>query len=80
MGTTTFTWNARNQLSGVAGPGVTGSFQYDALGRREVKTVGGARTEFLFDGVNPVQESSGATVTANTLTGLGVDEYFTRAD
>jgi RHS repeat-associated protein len=32
------------------------------------------------DGVNPVQETSGATVLANILTGLGIDELFTRTD
>jgi RHS repeat-associated protein len=32
------------------------------------------------DGVNPVQETSGATVLANMLTGLGVDEFFTRTE
>lgn len=37
-------------------------------------------TEFLFDGVNPVQETSGATVLANMLTGLGRDDFFTRTD
>ena len=40
----------------------------------------GARTDFLYDGVNPVQELSGTSVTANMLSGLGVDEYFTRTD
>jgi RHS repeat-associated protein len=35
---------------------------------------------FLYDGVNAVQELSGSTVTANLLTGLGVDEIFTRTD
>jgi RHS repeat-associated protein len=34
----------------------------------------------LYDGVNPVQETSGATVLANVLTGLGVDEFFARND
>jgi len=32
------------------------------------------------DGVNPVQETSGATVVANILGGLGIDEVFTRTD
>ena len=31
-------------------------------------------------GLNPVQEKNGATVTANLLTGLGIDEFFTRTD
>jgi hypothetical protein len=65
-------WNARNQLVGVAGS----SFQYDALGGRVGKSVGGTSTSFLFDGANSIQENSGA---ANLLTG-GVDEVFQRAD
>lgn len=44
-----------------------------------------SRPEFQYayrinDGVNPVQESSGATVLANTLSGLGIDEFFSRTD
>lgn len=30
--------------------------------------------------MNPVQEKNAATVTANLLTGLGIDEFFTRTD
>jgi RHS repeat-associated protein len=37
-------------------------------------------TEFLYDGVNPVQETFGVTVLANVLTGLGIDEFLTRTD
>jgi len=79
-GTTTYTWNARNQLTGISGPGVSATFVYDALGRREKKTINGNLTEFLYDGVNPVQETSGTMVLANILTGLGIDEFFTRMD
>jgi len=79
-GTTLYSWNARNQLAGISGPNVNASFVYDGAGRREKKTVNGALTEFLFDGVNPVQETSGATVLANMLTGLQVDELFARSD
>ncbi|MFQ5683979.1 MAG: RHS repeat-associated core domain-containing protein [Candidatus Binatia bacterium] len=32
------------------------------------------------DGVNPVQETDGVNVLANILTGLGIDEVFTRTD
>jgi RHS repeat-associated protein len=59
---------------------VNASFVYDGLGRRESKTISTNVTEFLYDGVNPVQETSGATVLANILTGLGVDEFLTRTD
>jgi RHS repeat-associated protein len=79
-GTTIYQWNARNQLSGINGPNVNASFAYDGAGRREKKTINGSLTEFLYDGVNPVQETSGASVLANILTGLGIDEFLTRTD
>ena len=78
--TTDYTWNARNQLTDISGPSVNASFVYDAYGRREKKTLGGSVTEFLYDGVNPVQETDGATVLANILPGLGIDEFFARED
>jgi RHS repeat-associated protein len=69
-GTYSYTWNARNQLVG-------GNLQYDALGRRTRNPAG---TSFLYDGLNPIQELSGSTATANLLTGLGIDEIFSRTD
>jgi RHS repeat-associated protein len=78
-GSRTYTWDARNQLASLTGP-VNGSFAYDGVGRRRSKTIGGTTTQFLYDGLNPVQELSGGTPTANLLTGLGIDEYFTRTD
>src|SRR5207247_175302 len=71
-GSNTYHWNKRNQLDNITGS-VTASFTYDALGRRLYKTVRGVTTTFLYDGLNPVQESSGGTVT-NVLTGFGIDE------
>ncbi|MBF6560626.1 MAG: hypothetical protein IVW56_10065 [Candidatus Binataceae bacterium] len=45
------------------------------------KTISGAVTQFLYDGLNPVQElNSGNGVVANLMTGLDIDEYFTRTD
>ncbi|BFU89610.1 MAG: hypothetical protein NTAFB01_07970 [Nitrospira sp.] len=78
--TTTYTWNARNQLTGIGKTGFTASFTYDSFGRRTDRTVNGVVTNFVYDGLNPVQEKNGATVTANLLTGLGIDEFFTRTD
>lgn len=78
--TTTYTWNARNQLTGISVTGFAASFTYDSFGRRTGKTVQGTTTNFVYDGLNPVQEKAGATVTANLLTGLGIDEFFTRTD
>ena len=79
-GTTLYQWNARNQLVGISGPNGNASFVYDGMGRREKKTINGSLTEFLYDGVNPVQESSGAAILANILPGLGIDEFLTRTD
>ncbi|WP_447980244.1 RHS repeat-associated core domain-containing protein [Candidatus Nitrospira bockiana] len=80
FGTATYTWNAHNQLAAVSAPGVIASFGYDGLGRRRNKTINSTVTRFLYDGLNPVQELSGSAVTANLLTGLGIDEFFTRTD
>jgi RHS repeat-associated protein len=76
-GTNTYVWNARNQLASMNSSGET--FQYDPFGRRVSKKIVTASTNYLYDGVNPVQELSATTPTANLLTG-GTDEYFTRAD
>jgi RHS repeat-associated protein len=78
-GLTSYTWNGRDQLTGMSG-GTSASFAYDGVGRRRNKVTGGTSTNFLFDGFNLVQELSGSTPTANLLTGLGIDEVFTRTD
>ncbi len=59
------------------------SFVYDAFGRRVARDVNNVTTEFLYDGLNPVQELDGnnpPNPTAELLTGLDIDEYFTRTD
>jgi RHS repeat-associated protein len=81
-GANTYAWNVRQQLTGItvtATGASVASFTYDASGRRASKTVGGVTTNFLYDGLNPVQELVGGTVTANLLTGLGIDEVFRRS-
>jgi len=81
-GTDSYAWDARNHLSAIGG-GVTASFQYDPFGRRTQKTINGLTTQLLYDGLNPVQELDGSSppnVTANLLTGRGIDQYFTRTD
>jgi RHS repeat-associated protein len=81
-GTNTYTWDARNHLIAISG-GSTASFLYDGFGRRVKKVIGGTTTQLLYDGLNPVQELNGRhnpAVIANLLTGLRVDEYFTRTD
>ncbi|MHB8473426.1 MAG: RHS repeat-associated core domain-containing protein [Gammaproteobacteria bacterium] len=80
-GSKTFTWDARNQLASLSATGLTAAFQYDAIGRRKTKTINGTTTNYLYDGINTVQEQSATgTVTANLLTGLGIDEVYTRSE
>jgi YD repeat-containing protein len=77
-GTNSYTWDARNQLTAISGAN-SASFGYDALGRRVSKTVNGTVTQYLYDGLNPVQLLKGASppaVTANLLEGVNLDEYF----
>jgi len=78
-GTNTYTWDTRNQLMSLSG-GSTASFDYDALGRRESKTINGTATNFLYDGLNMEQELNGTTPTVNYLTGAGIDETLSRTD
>jgi hypothetical protein len=52
-GTTTYIWNPRNQLVGVNSPGVTATFVYSGLEKREEKTTDGNPPEF-FEGVNSI--------------------------
>jgi RHS repeat-associated protein len=78
-GMTSYTWNARNQLSALSG-GMVASFQYDGLRRRQSKTIGGTTAGFLDDGLTLVQDLSGSTPASGLLTGSGIDETFTRAD
>jgi RHS repeat-associated protein len=80
-GTNSYSWNSRDQLSAVTKSGQTlPSFTYDAFGRRQKKTLGSVVTSYLYDGANTVQELTGASPSANLLTGLGVDELFQRTE
>ncbi|SES47801.1 RHS repeat-associated core domain-containing protein [Actinokineospora terrae] len=76
-GVTTYQWNARGQLAGQTGAGVTANFAYAPDGRRLGRTVNGVTTDYLYDGDNPVQEKVNGTVTA-TLTSSGTDGFQLR--
>ena len=84
-GSQTYVWNARDQLVQIraANDAVIASFTYDALGRRQTKTVGGVASGYVYDGANIVQELAGSEgnkadpirVKANYIAG-GIDEVF----
>jgi YD repeat-containing protein len=69
FGSKTYTWNARNQLTGTsAGAAI---FSYDALGRRIGSAVNGSTSSYLYDGSNP------AMVSGNVLlAGQNLDEIY----
>jgi RHS repeat-associated protein len=73
-GTTQYGWDARGRLTKVTLPnGQTVSYGYDALGRRNSRTVNGATTQFLYDGLDVVLDrATGSTV--DYLNGAGIDQ------
>lgn len=81
----TYIWNARDQLKQIkdASGQVVASFSYDALGRRQTKTVNGIATGYVYDGMNVLQELVGmgtdnsnlSDVRASYVSG-GTDEVF----
>ncbi len=82
-GTATYSWNARNQLVGLAGFNadcsvLSASFQYDAMGRRIEKTVNGRTIAYLYDGLDIIQEIENGTVTVNYIRTLNIDEPLAR--
>ncbi|WP_244953581.1 RHS repeat-associated core domain-containing protein [Xanthomonas axonopodis pv. vasculorum] len=79
-GSRSYVWDDRDRLSQITQGGtVIASYSYDALGRRTAKTEGGATTQYLYDGRNPVQETQGTTINP-ILTGLGIDQRYARND
>lgn len=76
-GLVSYLWNARNRLIGLGG-GAAAAFQYDGIGRRRAKTIGGT-TAMIYDGSSVASEIVGGSVTANLLS-AGLDEVFQRTD
>jgi RHS repeat-associated protein len=82
-GTTNYTWDARNRLVGISGykpdcTALTASFKYDALGRRTEKTINGRTIQYLYDGLDIVQEIENSVVSANYVRTLNIDEPLAR--
>ncbi len=82
-GTTTFTWDARNRLVAIEGfdencNPLSATFKYDALGRRIEKTVNGRTVQYLYDGLDIVQEIEDGMVRVNYIRTLNIDEPLAR--
>lgn len=78
-GSSKYSWDARGQLVSITGA-VSASFQYDPVGRRTSKTIGSTNVQYLYDGLNPIEEISAGVPMATLLTGLNTDQYFQRTD
>ncbi len=78
-GQTTHTWDVRDRLTNLSGPSLTGSFAYDAIGRRTQKTINSQSTTFQYNVADIIRESVGATP-ADYLRGLGIDEPLSRIE
>ena len=84
-GTTTYTWDAKNKLIGIEGfdencNPLSASFKYDALGRRIEKTINGKTIQYLYDGLDIVQEIENGMVTVNYIRTLNIDEPLARIE
>ncbi len=78
-GSSTYTWNARGQLTGITGQ-VNASYTYDPFGRRQQSTIGGTTTTYLYDGANVAQELAGGSPTVNYLLGPKLGQRYARTD
>lgn len=78
LGAQTYTYDSENQLrtAAVNGSGTaTIGYDYDPLGRRISKTVGGTTTIYLLDGAEEIAElNSSGTVLRRFVTGPGIDD------
>ena len=82
-GTTTYTWDVRNRLTGINGYSaacstLTASFEYDALGRRIEKTINGVTTQYVYDGLDIIQEKQNGVPSVNYIRTLNIDEPLAR--
>jgi RHS repeat-associated protein len=82
-GTTNYMWDARNRLTEINGykpdcSVLTALFQYDAVNRRTGVTVNGITTQYVYDGLDIIQEMQNGAITANYMRTLNIDEPLMR--
>jgi RHS repeat-associated protein len=75
-GLRTYTWDARNRLTGIVGLALS---SMTAPAARQTATVSGKATSFLYDFWDVAEEQQSGKASADLLPGLNVDERFSRA-
>lgn len=76
--TTTYTWDSMSRLTGLIKTALTASFVYAGLGRRKSKISNGTTIGYWSDGNDVYAELSGTKPSFTYITGLGIDEPYTR--
>ena len=84
-GTTIYAWDVRNRLVGMSGfdaqcSPLSANFKYDALGRRIEKTINARTIQYLYDGVDIVQEIEYGLPSVNYIRTLNIDEPLARIE
>lgn len=79
-GSSTYTWNARGELTTTAGAAGSSQLRYDALGRRIGTTIGGDTWNLSYDGDNLLAADGPGAADATYLSGLGTDSALARVD
>ena len=77
-GLTSYSWDARQRLSGTSGASAK-MFAYDAIGRRVSATIDGASASYLYDGANHLSKTANSDA-VQFLSGPALDEWFARID
>ncbi len=74
----TYTWESRNQLTGIRDDGGTiATFACDPHGRSSAATIDSSARDFVHDGWNVLKEGTPGT-DATLMNGLGLDQVFAR--
>jgi RHS repeat-associated protein len=79
-GASTYTWNARGELTSTTGAAGASQLRYDALGRRIGTTIGADTWNLRYDGSELLVEDGPGTTDATYLAGLGTDSAVARID
>jgi RHS repeat-associated protein len=82
-GTTNYTCDVRNRLVGIQGykpdcSPLSATLAYDALGRRIEKTINGRTIQYVYDGLDIVQEIENGLPSVNYIRTLNIDEPLAR--
>ena len=76
-GVNTYTWDARDRLTAVAGS-VPITMVNDAFNRRAGKTQSGVQNGWIYDGFSELHTTSGTVITNTLLNGPSLDERYAR--